>query len=378
MIKKNKILGAVVLVLIASTVFVVYKGVVYSHNDACPPPSAGPASAQRMKAVVHRCYGPPVVLALEEVERVMPRSDEVLVKVHAASVNPLDLHLMRGSPYVMRKWTGFGAPREPRFGTDFAGTVEAVGPDVKTFRPGDQVFGAGNGALAEYVLVRQSDKIAPKPTNLSFAQAAAVTVAGTTALLAVRDWGRIKAGQKVLINGASGGVGTFAVQIAKAYGAEVTGVCSTRNADMVRSIGADHVIDYRNEDFTAGPQRYDVIIDMIGNHSVLELARAMQRDAILVMVGDAEVNDWLWPTMEQIKLKGMRAFVSQDLTTGSGDSTQEDLNFLRDLMQAGKLTPVIDRMYRLDAVPAAIEYLETRRARGKVVIVVDGELETSG
>ena len=224
-----------------------------------------------MKAIVSRCYGSPAVLRLENIAVPTPKDDEVLVRVRAASVNPLDWHYMRGTPYLVRTESGYGTPENPRLGVDFAGTVEAVGRNVKRFQPGDEVFGGKTGAFAEYVTIREGRAIAVKPTNVTFEQAASVPIAGLTALQALRDKGKIHAGQKVLINGASGGVGTFAVQIAKSYGAEVTGVCSTRNVELVRSLGADHVIDYTREDFTKDDQRYDLILDNVGNHTLLRV-----------------------------------------------------------------------------------------------------------
>jgi NADPH:quinone reductase-like Zn-dependent oxidoreductase len=368
MTRKYKILGVIAVVLIVA---IVSTGLFVSHNEPCAPAPALAENAQRMKAIVVRCYGPPEVLKLEEIEKPKPEPDQVLVKVHAASVNPLDWHQMRGDPYISRRDRGWGAPKENRIGVDYAGTVEAVGEDVKTFKPGDEVFGARTGALAEYVAARESRGIVLKPSNLSFEHAAAVPIAGITALQALRDWGKIKSGQKVLINGASGGVGTFAVQIAKAYGAEVTGVCSTRNVELVRSIGADHVIDYKKEDFTEGEQRYDLIVDIVSNHSLLKLARVVQPEGIVVMVGAAEADHWIGARLDAVKARMLSPFVSQELGRFRADITKEDLNFLRDLMQAGKVTPVIDRRYSLNEVPAAIEYLETGRARGKVVIVVE-------
>ena len=368
MARKHKILGLISLVLVVS---ILIAGLLFSHDSPCPPAPTLSGNAQRMKAIVLRCYGPPEVLRLEEIEKPQPEPDQVLVKVHAASVNPLDKHAMRGTPYITRTDRGFGAPHETRIGVDYAGTVEAVGADVKTFQSGDEVFGARTGALGEYVAALESRGIVLKPPNLSFEQAAAVPIAGITALQALRDWGKIKSGQKVLINGASGGVGTFAVQIAKAYGAEVTGVCSTRNVELVRSIGADHVIDYKKEDFTEGEQRYDLIVDIVGNHSLLTLARVVQPEGNVVMVGVAEQGSWIGARLDAIKARMLSPFVSPEVGRFRADITKEDLNVLRDLMQTGKVTPVIDRRYSLNDVPAAMAYLETGRARGKVVIVVE-------
>src|ERR1700733_9659888 len=241
-------IGIVILALLA--IGVLWLGYGLSHDAACGPAPALPRNATAMKALVSRCYGSPDVLKVENVEKPTAADNEVLMKVHAASVNPLDWHFMRGTPYFMRLQVGMGAPKDTRLGVDFAGTVEVVGKNVKRFKPGDDVFGGADGAFADYVTVPEDDALALKPSNISFQQAAAVPIAALTALQALRDKGRLQPGQKVLINGASGGVGTFAVQLAKSFGAEVTGVCSTRNVDLVRSLGADHVIDYTQQDFT--------------------------------------------------------------------------------------------------------------------------------
>jgi len=344
---------------------------VLSHDAACGPAPSLPADAKAMKAIVYRCYGPTDVLKLEDVEKPAIKADEVLVKVHAASVNPLDWHFMRGTPYIVRMDTGFGAPESPRLGIDFAGTVEAVGANVTRFRPGDAVFGGRRGAFAEYVTLREDRAMAMKPANLTFEQAASVPIAAVTALQALRDKGRIRAGQKVLINGASGGVGTFAVQIAKSYGAEVTGVCSTRNVDMVRSLGADHVVDYTQVDFTRGEQRYDLILDAVGSHGLLAHKRVLRPAGVLVIVGGPSTGQWIGPMITPLKALIVSPFVSQTFAPLLADLNKEDLAYLGELMQAGKVTPVIDRRYRLNEVPAALRYLEQGHARGKVVI--DGD-----
>ncbi|MEZ5512962.1 MAG: NAD(P)-dependent alcohol dehydrogenase [Steroidobacteraceae bacterium] len=327
--------------------------------------------AERMRAIVYRCYGPPEVLKLEAVEKPVPADDRVLVRVRAASVNPLDWHYLRGEPYVMRLSSGLGAPEDITMGVDFAGTVTAVGNGVTNFKPGDEVFGGTGGAFAEYVAVRASRAIVHKPPNVGFEEAAAVPIAAVTALQALRDKGELKPGQNVLINGASGGVGTFAVQIAKSLGAEVTGVCSTRNVSMVRSIGADHVIDYTQQDFTQGTERYDLIIDNVGNHGLLAVRRVMQPDGIYVGVGGPNDNRWVGPLLGPLKASLLAPFVSQEFRSLLADLNQADLEFLRDLMAAGKLTAVIDRRYPLAETPAAIAYVETGRARGKVMVTVD-------
>ena len=357
-------------ILIFLAVAISSLGIVLSHNSACGAAPAVSDKTELMKAIVYRCYGSPDVLAFEDVEKPTPADDEVLVKVHAASVNPLDWHYMRGSPYFMRLGSGLGAPNDSSMGVDFAGTVEAVGRNVKRFKPGDEVFGGRSGAFAEYVIVPEDRALVLKPANMTFEQSAAVPIAAITALQALRDKGKIEPGQKVLINGASGGVGTFAVQIAKSFGAEVTGVCSTRNVDMVRSIGADHVFDYTREDYTKSGQRYDLIIDMVGNHSLLANRRVLKPDGIFVIVGGPKGN-WLGPVMSPIKALMLSPFVGQEFVMILAQLRQDDLAILRDLMQAGKVTPVIDRRYRLSEVPAAIRYSEEGHAQGKIVVALE-------
>ncbi len=357
-------------ILIFMAVAISSLALVLSHNSACGPAPAVADETELMKAIVYRCYGSPDVLEFADVEKPTPADDEVLVKIVAASVNPLDWHYMRGSPYIMRLGSGLGAPNRTSMGVDFAGTIEAVGKNVKRFKPGDEVFGGRSGAFAEYVAVPEDRALVLKPANMTFEQAASVPIAAITALQALRDKGKIEAGQKVLINGASGGVGTFAVQIAKSFGAEVTGVCSTRNLEMVRSIGADHVIDYKKEDYTESGKRYDLIIDMVGNHGLLANRKALEPDGILVMVGGAKGN-WLAPLMGPIKALVLSPFVDQELGMILAQLRKDDLAILGKLMQAGKVTPVIDRRYRLSEVPAAIRYSEKGHARGKIVIVLE-------
>ena len=274
---------------------------------------------------------------------------------------------MRGSPYFMRLGTGLGAPTNTRMGVDFAGTVEAVGSNVTRFRPGDDVFGGRNGAFAEYVIVPEDRALAMKPGNVTFEQAASAPIAAISALQALRDKGKIKPGQKVLINGASGGVGTFAVQIAKSFGAEVTGVCSTRNVEMVLSIGADHVVDYKKDDYTESGERYDLIIDMVGNHSLSENRRAMSPEGTYVIVGGAKGN-WLGPLMGPIKAFMLSPFVEQEFVMLLAVLRKDDLAIVGDLMQSGKVTPVIDRHYRLSEIPAAFRYSGEGHARGPIII----------
>ena len=362
---RYKILS-VILALVA--VGLLSLALVVSHDSPCGPAPSLPSDAKRMKAIVYRCYGSPDVLKLEDVEKPTVAANQVLVKVHAAAVNPLDFHYMRGTPYIVRLDAGLGAPENPRLGVDYAGTVEAVGSDVKQFKPGDEVFGGRTGAFAEYVTARADRALVLKPANVTFEQAASVPVAALTALQALRDKGQIQPGQKVLINGASGGVGTFAVQIAKSFGAEVTGVCSTRNVDMVRSIGADHVIDYTREDFTKGGQRYDLIVDMVGNHPLLEYRHVLDPKGSVVIVGGPSDDPWIGPLITPLKAVMLSPFMSQKFAPILAELNPQDLAILRDLLQSGKVKPVIDRRYPLSEVPAAIRYVEEGHARGKVVI----------
>ncbi len=341
-----------------------------SYNSACEPASLPGNETKLMKAIVQHCYGSADVLALESIEKPKPAANEILVKVQAAAVNPLDWHYMRGSPYFMRIGSGIGTPSDTRMGVDFAGTVEAVGKSVRQFKPGDAVFGGKSGAFAEYITVADDKALVLKPANVSFEQAASVPIAALTALQALRDKGQLKSGQKVLINGASGGVGTFAVQIAKSFGAQVTGVCSTRNLEMVRSIGADHVIDYRQEDYTESTQHYDLIVDMVGNHSLLDNAGVLTPEGKLVMVGGSK-GDWIGPLMGPIKALLLGPFLDQELVLLLARLNKEDLKIIGDLMQAGEVIPVIDRRYSLSEIPDAIRYSEEGHARGKIIINLD-------
>jgi NADPH:quinone reductase-like Zn-dependent oxidoreductase len=324
-----------------------------------------------MKAIVHRCYGSPDVIRLEDVPKPTPKDDEILVRVHAASVNPLDWHYLEGTPYMVRIDGGFGKPENPRLGVDFAGAVEAVGKSVTRFKPGDQVFGGKFGALAEYVAVSEKRAVALKPANLSDAQAAAVAIAGITALQALRDQGHIRAGQSVLVNGASGGVGTFAVQIAKSFGATVTGVCSTRNVELVRSLGADHVIDYTQEDFTKGSQRYDLILDNVATHSLADYRRVLTPNGAYIMVGSTDVGHWFGWAVGPLEAWLLSPFTSQKLGMILAELNKDDLATLAALMESGKVTPVIDRTYKLSEAAEALRYLEKGHARGKVVVTVE-------
>ena len=326
-----------------------------------------------MKAIVYCDYGV-ANLKLEDVEKPTPADDQLLVKVRAASVNPYDWHFVEGTPYVMRAM-GFGLrkPKDTHLGVDFAGTVEAVGNNVTQFKPGDEVFGGRGGAFAQYVCPRAARAVALKPANVSFEEAASVNIAGITALQALRDKGKVQPGQKVLINGASGGVGTFAVQIAKSLGAEVTGVCSTRNIDLVKSLGADHVIDYTKEDFTRSAERYDVMLDNVGNHSLSECKGVLTPAGKYVLIGGGGINDqgFLGGLGKALWAMVFSKFVNQQMGMMMADANHNDLTILADMMQAGKLKPVIDRTYKLEQVPDAIRYVEQGHARGKVVITVD-------
>jgi NADPH:quinone reductase-like Zn-dependent oxidoreductase len=326
-----------------------------------------------MKAIVYCDYGI-ANLKLVDVEKPTPTDDQVLVKVRAASVNPYDWHFIEGTPKIMRMMgVGLRKPKDTRLGVDFAGTIESVGKNVTQFKPGDDVFGGRGGAFAEFVCRRAEGAVALKPASITFEQAASVNIAGITALQALRDKGKVQPGQKVLINGASGGVGTFAVQIAKSFGTDVTGVCSTRNVDLVRSLGADHVIDYTKEDFAKGTERYDVILDNVPNHSLSECRHILNPKGKYVMIGGGGPNDsrWVGPFGRVIHALLVSPFISQKMGMMMADANQKDLTVLADMMQSGKVKPVIDRTYKLSEVPAAIAYLEEGHARGKVVITIE-------
>lgn len=322
-----------------------------------------------MKAIVQHGYGSPDILKVENVDRPVVTDDNALVRVRAASVNPLDWYGVRGL-YLFRPLSGLRKPKDDRLGTDFAGTVEAVGRNVKRFHVGDDLFGAAGGTFAEYVCVREDGRSVVKPANLTFAEAAAVPVAAITALQALRDYGHVQAAQKVLINGASGGVGTFAVQIAKSLGAEVTAVCSTRNVAMVGSIGADHVIDYTREDFTQGDQRYDLMIDIAGSRSWSDLKRVLAAHATFVIVGGPHMNRWIGPVSHIVKARLSSVGASQKVVFARASFNEADLIVLRELLEAGRVKPVIDRQYELGDVPRALSYLGAGHALGKIVINV--------
>jgi NADPH:quinone reductase-like Zn-dependent oxidoreductase len=322
-----------------------------------------------MKAVVYSTYGPPDVLQIKDVEKPVPKDTEVLIRVRAASVNPLDWHFMRGTPYVARVAMGLRKPESERLGVDMAGRVEAVGRKVSELKPGDEVFGGGSGAFAEYACAGESS-VVTKPESMSFEQGASVNVAALTALQGLRDKGKVRPGQKVLINGAAGGVGTFAVQIAKWLGADVTGVCSTRNVEMVRSIGADRVIDYTQEDFTAGAQRYDLILDCQLNHSLRAFRRILNRGGTYLMIGGGG-SQWVGPLPRLMAALLLSRFVGQRLTMMLAHGSKQDLIVMRELIESGKVTPVIGRSYPFSEVREAVGLVDQGHARGKVVVTMD-------
>jgi NADPH:quinone reductase-like Zn-dependent oxidoreductase len=334
---------------------------------------AATISGARIKAVIQCEYGPPESLKVEDIAKPTPDDDQVLIKVRAAGVNPAEWHFVRGKPYFVRAVMGLRKPSETRLGTDYAGVVEAVGKNVTAYKPGDEVFGGRVGAFSEYIVARADRAIVPKPGNVSFEQAAGVPIAAVTALQGLRDKGQLRAGQTVLINGASGGVGTYAVQIAKAMGAVVTGVSSTRNVDLVRSLGADHVIDYTRENFTEGALRYDLILDNVGNHRLLDMRRALKPGGTAVLIGAGGVDDnlWLGPLPQIPKAAILSLLLDEQFAFFTAQITQPDLAYLGDLMAAGKLKTVIDRSYPLRETAAAMRYVETGRARGKVVLTME-------
>ena len=331
------------------------------------------SAAPQMNAIVYHNFGSPDVLRLERVDKPVPDDDQILVKVRAAAVNPLDWHFMEGTPYVVRPLSfGLRTPSTTRIGVDYAGTVEAVGKNVTQFKPGDEVFGGQMGSLAEYVCANETRPVVLKPANLTFEQAASIPIAGITALQALRDSGQIKSGQKVLINGASGGVGTFAIQLAKWFGADVTGVCSTRNIELVRSLGADRVIDYTKDDFTKGEARYDIVIDNVANRSLLEFRRILNPKGKYVLVGGGGPNDgrWAGPLIRPLKALLLSKLVSQDMGMMLASMNKQDLTLLGTLIQDGTIKAVIDKQYRLSEAAEAMRYLEAGRARGKVIVTV--------
>src|SRR2546430_4166746 len=323
-----------------------------------------------MKAIVREQYGAPDVLELKDLPKPVVDDDGVLVRVRAASINAYDWHMMRGQPFLVRMSEGWRRPKNVAMGVDVAGQVEAVGKNVTQFRPGDEVYGARVGALAEYVRGGPKSALAPKPAGLTFAEAAAVNMAGTTALQGLRDKGQLKPGQRVLINGATGGVGSFAVQIAKAFGAHVTAVCSTRNVEQARSLGADEVIDYTKEDFTRGGKRYDLILDVAASGPLSSRRRVLEPSGILVGVGAANGGRMTSIVAGLLETAVLSRFGKQKMPFFIASNSKEDLIVLKELIDAGKVRPVIDRTYPLNEAAAAIRYLEGGQARGKVVITV--------
>ena len=341
-----------------------------AYNAACPGP-AGPLPGKNlMRAVSYQCYGSPEVLQVAETARPEPASNEVLVRVKAASVNPMDWHFMRGSPYFMRLMSGIGRPADTRLGTDFAGVVESVGAEVSEFEPGDRVFGGAVGAFGEYLVLAADRSIARMPPGISFAEAAAIPVAGITALQALRNSAEVQAGQRVLINGASGGVGGYAVQIARSLGATVVGVCSTRNVERVLALGADRVIDYTQSDYTRADEKYDLIVDLVGNHSVQANRRALAAAGRMVMVAGGQ-GDWLGPLKNPIMAALLSPFVEQEFVTLLARLDKPDLEALAAMLAGSELRPVIDRHYPLARVAEAIAYSETGRAQGKIIVDID-------
>lgn len=353
-------------------------GVALNPAALAQEPTATSSARATMQAVVYHEYGSPGVLRLEEIEKPVANDNQLLVRVRAASVNPFDWHYMEGTPYVIRLLdSGLLKPKVSRLGVDYAGIVEAVGKNVTQFKRGDEVFGGKTGAFAEYVCVTTDRAVAHKPANITFEQAATVGIAATTALQGLRDNGQLRAGQKVLINGASGGVGTFAVQIAKSLGANVTGVCSGRNVDMVRALGADHVIDYTKEDFTEGAERYDVIIDNVGNRTIWKYLRVLNPHGHYVLIGGggSDEQGLFGPLVGPFRVMLISPFVSQKMSMLLANMNQKDFNILSDLMQKGEVKPVIDRRYKLTEIAEAIAYLEEGHARGKVVIAIEDKNE---
>jgi NADPH:quinone reductase-like Zn-dependent oxidoreductase len=321
-----------------------------------------------MKAAVRERFGPPEVVELRELEAPVPADDEVLVRIHASSINISDWYAVLGRPYVGRASMGLRGPKEERLGTDYAGQVEAVGKNVAEFRPGDEVFGARTGAWAEYVVAKADRGIVPKPSNVSFEEAAAVPVAAITALQAIRDKGQIRHGQKVLIHGASGGVGTFAVSVAKALGGEVTAVCSTKNIEVARSLGADHVVDYTREDFSRGSERYDLLVDVAGGRSWADCKRVLEPQGTLVIVGGPRKNRLLGPLGGVVRLRLGGMLARRKVAFFLAQVTKEDMEVLRELLEAGKLTPVVDARFQLSEMVEALRYFGEAHPQGKVVI----------
>lgn len=359
-------------VLLLLGLFVWFEYAYWTSTNDCDRKNAA-APTNPMKAVTYCEYGL-ANLKIDNVEKPTPTDDQVLVRVRAASINPYDWHFIEGSPKLMRAMIGgLRKPKDTRLGVDFAGVVEAVGKNVTQFKPGDEVFGGKGGAFGEYVTPKADRAIALKPANVTFEEAAAVNIAGLTALQGLRDKGQVQSGQKVLINGASGGVGTYAVQIAKLFGAEVTGVCSTRNVDLVKSLGADHVIDYTKEDFTKSDQKYDVILDNVANRTLSENRHVLTPNGRYVLIGGGSANEQGFFGAMKLPLKAFiySKFVNQKMGMMMAELKQSDLQYFAEQMQAGKLKSVIDRTYKLDEIQKAVAYVEEGHARGKVIVTVD-------
>ncbi|MEM6581451.1 MAG: NAD(P)-dependent alcohol dehydrogenase [Pseudomonadota bacterium] len=363
----TRIVIAIVIILCVS---IGALGILLSHTSDCPALPQAELSDDKMMAVLRPCYGSPDVLEYVFIDVPEPAEDEVLVKVAAASVNPLDYHFMRGSPYIMRLMLGTGAPDNARFGRDFAGTVVATGSEVTRFAPGDRVFGGTDGAFGEYITRPETGSIAPIPEGVGFEDAAAIPIAGVTALQALRDHGQLEPGQRVLINGASGGVGTYAVQMAKAMGAHVTAVCSGRNVELVRSIGADEVINYKEESYLDSGQPFDLIVDMVGNHSPMENQSILTPEGKLVIVGGDKGN-WIAPFVVPIQALVSNQFVDQELKSFTAVMDSDDLVAVANMVADGEVVTVVDSQYPLSDTAQAMRRSESRRARGKIIIEVE-------
>ncbi|MEM7432759.1 MAG: NAD(P)-dependent alcohol dehydrogenase [Pseudomonadota bacterium] len=350
-------------------VIVLALAITISYTSDCEPAPTVADGTETMKAVVSRCYGGPDALEYLDVQKPQPGPNDVLVKIEAAAVNPLDYHYMRGSPYLMRLSAGIGRPNDSSMGVDFAGVVVETGEQVTRFDVGDAVFGARSGAFAEYLVMPEDRAITRKPENVSFAEAAAIPIAAVTALQSLRDHGHLEAGQKVLINGASGGVGTYAVQIAKAMGAEVHGVSSTRNIEMVMGLGADRMFDYTQENYTESGEQYDLILDMVGSQPLSANLDVLKTEGRMVLVGGPKGN-WVAPLINPLKAAMMAPFIDQEIGMMLAETNGDDLADLAELMATGQLTSRLDTSYSLQDTPEALRYLETKRARGKVIIAV--------
>lgn len=364
---RYKILIGIVAVL---AIGMIALAITLSYSASCEPAPALEPGTDSMQAIRARCYGSADVLTLETVAKPVPAPDEILVRVKAAGVNPLDYHYMRGSPYLMRLMSGIGRPKDFRSGVDFSGIVEAVGDEVTRFAVGDAVFGGKKGAFAEYLVVSEEAGVAVKPENVSFEEAASMAIAASTALQALRDHGELAIGDTVLINGASGGVGSFAVQIAKSMGATVTGVCSTPNVPLVSALGADAVIDYRKDDYTQLNERYDVIVDMVGNHSPGKNHAVLNPGGRYVLVGGPK-GKWFAPLKRPLQALWTSNFVDEKLVTMLATIDSDDMAVLARMLGDQQVVPAIDRKYTLDQVPDAIRYSENGRARGKIIITMD-------